>query len=231
MLHITIIPILSNNYAYLIQSGDVVGIVDPGESKPIIDYLDDHKLRLDWVINTHHHDDHTGGNRALIDKYNARLAAPAECGDDIDVILKDNEKFDFGDSSFNIILAKGHTAGHIMLYDQQSKVLFSGDTLFAMGCGRVFEGTHNEMFAAMKKIKHLPLDTQIYCGHEYTLSNAQFASYLMPHNNLISDRIEKVKIQKCTVPTSLDIEMKTNPFLIADTIEDFIKYRVAKDKF
>jgi len=229
-MDVSIVPILDDNYAYVIQSGGLVGVIDPGEAKPIIDYLNDRDLTLDWVINTHKHGDHIDGNAQLIEKYNAKLAAPAECGD-ADITLQDGVPFKFGDTSFDITLTVGHTSGHIILFDPMYRVLFSGDTLFSMGCGRLFEGSANDMFPAMQYIKSLPPETAIYCGHEYTASNAKFACSVMPNDKDVQARAVEIMGQQCTMPALLATELKTNPFLMAGNVDEFAQYRTAKDNF
>ena len=229
-MHIYIVPILKDNYAYVIESAGQVAVIDPGEAKPIVDFLTDHAMAPDWIINTHKHGDHTAGNIELLDAYGCKLAAPAECGA-ADLILADGGVLDIGEVTLQCFHTPGHTAGHVILYEPNDKVLFSGDTLFAMGCGRVFEGTMAEMFVSMQIIKSLPPETRIYCGHEYTLASAEFAAHILPDNVDIQQRLEQVRGQACTIPTTLDQELKTNPFLIAETVEEFAEYRKAKDRF
>ncbi len=230
-MDVFIVPILEDNYAYVIQSGDMVGVVDPGEAGPVVAYLEQHNLKPDWIINTHHHWDHVDGNADLIEKYGCKVAAPNECKGDKDVILQDGEDFKFGDIAFQIFLTAGHTMGHIVLFDPTYRILFSGDTLFVMGCGRLFEGTHADMFKSMQVIKSFPPETAIYCGHEYTAGNAKFATHIMPDSADIKSRAMEVIGQGCTMPTMLATELATNPYLIAKSIEDFKKYRTAKDNF
>ena len=230
-MEIHIVPILKDNYAYVIQTDTEVAIVDPGEAKPVVEFLTKQQLQPNWIINTHKHWDHVNGNLELMEAYDCNLAAPAECEGHIDVVLRDGAVFALGDLVFQIILTKGHTAGHIILFEPNEKIMFSGDTLFAMGCGRLFEGSPSDMFVAMEKIKSLPVDTKIFAGHEYTLSNAKFAKHLLPDNHYIAKRYEVVKQAKCTMPTTLEQELKTNPYLLADSVQQFAKYRAAKDKF
>ena len=225
-MKIHIIPILQDNYAYVVEEGDVTVVIDPGEAEPIIAFLEQNNLKPDWVINTHKHWDHVNGNAVILEKYNARLAAPAECGDS-DHLLKDGDQF----LGFDVIETPGHTMGHIVLYHPVEKILFSGDTLFSMGCGRLFEGAADDIFPSIQHIKLLPPETQIYCGHEYTLSNAKFAANILPHNHDIQNRLSVISGQKCTIPTLLSEELKTNPFLLAETVEEFTRYRTAKDNF
>ncbi len=230
-MDVKIISILDDNYAYIIQSGGMVGVIDPGESQPIIDYLTEHDLKLNWVINTHKHWDHVNGNEKLIKKYGAKLAAPRECDGDPDVVLEGGEPFKFGDITFDVILTVGHTMGHVVLFDPTYRILFSADTLFVMGCGRVFEGTMEDMYQSMCAIKKLPPETAIYGGHEYTPANIKFAKHILPNNLAIFERAQILENQKCTMPTLLAEELKTNPFLIANNVDEFTTYRTAKDNF
>lgn len=230
-MQVHIVPILKDNYAYIIQTDTDVAIVDPGDAAPVLAYLDEHGLHPNWIINTHRHGDHVDGNVHLKDAFDCKLAAPAECDGDIDTVLSDGDVFSFGNLEFQIIQTKGHTAGHIVLFEPTRKILFSGDTLFVMGCGRVFEGTPDDMFISLKKIKELPPETKIYCGHEYTAANANFAVHILPDNEDVAQARREMLGQKCTVPTLLSRELKTNPFLLANSVSEFAKYRAAKDRF
>lgn len=230
-MDVKIIPILDDNYAYVIQSNGVVGVIDPGESKQVIEYLEGNDLSLDWVINTHKHWDHVNGNNKLIKKYGAKLAAPAECEGNADEVLEGGKLFHFGDVSFEVILTVGHTMGHVVLFDPTYRILFSADTLFVMGCGRVFEGTMEDMYQSMCAIKKLPPETAIYGGHEYTPANIKFAKHILPDNLAIFERSQALEGQKCTMPTTLADELSTNPFLIANDLVEFTKFREAKDNF
>jgi len=230
-MDVKIIPILDDNYAYVIQSAGFVGVIDPGESKPIIDYLEKENLSLNWVINTHKHWDHVNGNKKLIERYGAKLAAPIECDGEPDELLEDGKPFQFGDITFDVILTVGHTMGHVVLFDPIYRILFSADTLFVMGCGRVFEGTMDDMYQSMCAIKNLPPETAIFGGHEYTPANIDFAKHILPDNLAIFERAQLLEGQKCTMPTTLAEELATNPFLIANNLEEFTRYRKAKDNF
>ncbi len=229
-MDVHIIPILNDNYAYVICDGGLVGVVDPGDAAPVIAFLEEKGWSLDWIINTHHHGDHVAGNGELMAKYQCRIAAPDECMDK-HLILRDGDIFNFGAIKFKIYHTPGHTKGHIVLFDPIYRILFSGDTLFAMGCGRLFEGTYADMFQSMQIIKKLPPETAIYCGHEYTADNAKFASHIMPDNDDIKQRAVDIIGQECTMPTLQAVEMITNPYLLADTVEESSKIRMAKDNF
>jgi hydroxyacylglutathione hydrolase len=229
-MKVHIIPILSDNYAYVIQSGEHVAVIDPGEAQPVIEFLEENNLPLHWIINTHKHVDHTAGNNELIHEYRAKVAAPAECGR-AEKLLQPRTGFHFGEIDFEVIATPGHTAGHVVLFDPTYRILFAGDTLFAMGCGRVFEGTMEEMYDSMQKIKALPPETAIYCGHEYTAANIKFAKHVLPTNLMVYERASQLYDMDCTMPTTLADELVTNPFLIAKTLDEFTEYRRAKDNF
>jgi len=251
---ITPIPCLDDNYAYIIfdNLSKSVGVVDPSEAGPIIDYLENKDLKLSYIFNTHHHFDHVGGNSLLKKKYGAKVIGYV--GDkhripEIDLGLKDKEKFKFGNSIIKILHIPGHTLGHICFFFETEKVAFTGDTLFSLGCGRIFEGDHKQMLSSLNKIKKLPKDTKVYCGHEYTLKNAEFCMKLDKKNSNLIKKFEIVKNLRSknlpTVPFVLEDEINTNIFLRCDqntikvnlnmkNVEDykvFKKVRELKDRF
>ena len=222
-----VIPIkcLTDNYAYIINDNisKIVAVVDPSEASPIISFLKEKKLKLNYILNTHHHYDHIGGNIELKKKYNARVVGFS--GDShripgIDITLKDNEKWIFGNSVVKILHIPGHTLGHICFFFEKEKLAFTGDTLFSLGCGRIFEGDHKQMLLSLNKIKKLPKKTQIYCGHEYTYKNAEFCMKYDFNNVDLKkkfDVIKKLRLENLpTVPTSLEDELKSNIFLRCD---------------
>lgn len=236
-MKIEIIPILKDNYAYLLQSTDGKNaIIDPGEAAPIQRYLDTHNLKLDLIINTHHHGDHTAGNKDLIQRYNCKLAAPkqeAKKIGNVDIALEEDSDFQFGGHRIKIIETPGHTLGHICLYIPDQKALFSGDTLFSMGCGRLFEASAEVMWNSLQKLIALPDDTLIYCGHEYTKSNGEFCLSLEPENPDLIDRYNEVILSRQnnqpTLPVTLANEKKTNSFIRSKNAEDFARIRRLKD--
>ena len=177
-MKIEIIPCLSDNFSYLIhdKESDKVSIVDPAEYKSCDSAIKKYK-KLDFILNTHHHADHVDGNLELKKKYNSKILG-FELDKDripgIDILLKENQKHKIGKLEFEVIFVPGHTKGHVAFFFFKEKIVFTGDTLFSLGCGRVFEGTHKEMFDSLSKIRKLPPDTKIYCGHEYTKSNLNF---------------------------------------------------------
>ena len=231
MLEIFIINAFSDNYIYLLRNEhkNITSVIDPGEAEPVIKFLKNKSWHLDEVINTHHHHDHIGGNKKLLDIYKSKLIAPSYENDrisNIDILVSDNETVNITGISTKVFHTPGHTLGHVCFYMPEEKCLFSGDTLFYLGCGRVFEGTMDQMWLSLVKLRSLPDDTNVYCGHEYTLSNMRFAKYIDSKNALldevsleIEDKREKLLP---TVPFNLGVEKKINPFLRADD-DDFIK--------
>ena len=216
------IPCLTDNYAYIIsdKNSKTVGVVDPSEARPIISFLNKKNLKLNYILNTHHHFDHIGGNLELKKLYNAKVVGFA--GDKhripgIDITLKDNDKWNFENLEVKILHIPGHTLGHICFFFEKEKVAFTGDTLFSLGCGRIFEGNHNQMLKSLSRIKKLPMDTKIYCGHEYTYKNAEFCMKYDRNNVDLKKRFEEVKKLRSnnlpTIPSSLEDELKSNIFL------------------
>ncbi|PJB72610.1 MAG: hydroxyacylglutathione hydrolase [Alphaproteobacteria bacterium CG_4_9_14_3_um_filter_47_13] len=237
-MEITLIPLLKDNYAYLLVDEDgSVAILDPSEAAPVKHLLEDKELKPDTIINTHHHWDHTGGNQALKKAYGCRIAAPAadSCRiEDLDIPLKEGDLLKIGTSTAQILETPGHTSDHICLYFPQEKALFCGDTLFAMGCGRLFEGTAGQMWKSLNKIMALPDDTLIYCGHEYTQANGEFCLTIEPDNTALKERMISVyqtrAENKATIPSILGLEKQTNVFLRAGSVQRFAEIRHLKDQ-
>ncbi|MCB1531584.1 MAG: hydroxyacylglutathione hydrolase [Alphaproteobacteria bacterium] len=237
MIDVQIIPILEDNYAYLLQADDgTTAIVDPGEASPIMDVLKERDLTLDYVINTHHHWDHTDGNEELMERYGAQLVAPAAEAEKIskvDIKLAERDVFMLGEDRLETFETPGHTAGHICLYAPESKVVFTGDTLFLMGCGRLFEGTAKQMWNSFQKLKTLPDETKIYCGHEYTLSLGEFCLRIEPENEDLRTRLKTVRDlrahNKPTIPGTMGEEKRTNLFMRAESPERFAEIRRLRD--
>jgi len=231
-MKITPIKCLTDNYAYIINDNisKVVCVVDPSEATPIISFLNKQNLKLNYILNTHHHFDHIGGNLELKKKYNAKVVGFIEDRHripGIDITVKDNEKWIFGNKSVKILHIPGHTLGHICFFFEQEKSAFTGDTLFSLGCGRIFEGDHSQMLTSLNKIKKLPKDTMIYCGHEYTYKNAEFCMKYDIDNIDLKSKFEKIKKLRLnnlpTIPSSLEDELKSNIFLRCDQNELKIK--------
>ena len=221
-MKIEIIPCLKDNYSYIIidPKNKNTCAVDPSESKPIINFLEKNNLQLNYILNTHHHYDHVGGNTELKKKYKAKIVGfEGDCEriPEIDIMLKDGEIWKQDNFEAKVIHIPGHTLGHICFHFYNENNLFTGDTLFSLGCGRIFEGTYEQMFASLEKIKKLPLKTKIYCGHEYTLQNSKFCiTYDGGNQNLIKkiqEIKEKLTKNKPTIPSTLEEELKNNIFL------------------
>ena len=238
-LEIVRVPVLSDNYAWLIHdsdSGDTVA-VDPGEAQPVLDAAAARGWTVGQVWTTHWHPDHTGGNAAM-KAAAARITGPAaEAGriPTLDVQVGEGDTVAIGGQVADVMLVPGHTAGHIAFHLAAEAAIFTGDTLFAMGCGRLFEGTPAQMFANMQRYAALPDETQVYCGHEYTQSNGRYALVAEPDNAAIVERMIAVDAARAngeaTVPTTIRLERATNPFLRAETEAVFAAFRKGKDDF
>ena len=232
------IPCLSDNYAYIIidKSSNLVGVIDPSEALPIINFLKKKKLKLNYILNTHHHFDHVGGNLDLKEIYKAKIVgfvSDKHRIPGIDIVVEDNQKWMFGDSQVKVLHIPGHTLGHVCFYFEKEKIAFTGDTLFSLGCGRIFEGDHNQMLNSLSKIKALPKDTMIYCGHEYTYKNAEFCMKYDNGNINLKNKFEKIKKLRSsnlpTIPSSLEEELKSNIFLRCDQNELKIKLNMKNE--
>ena len=224
---IEIIPCLSDNYSYLIHEKkfNTVSIVDPSEFKTCDEAIKKYK-KLDFILNTHHHADHVGANLELKKKYNSKILGSNSDKNripGIDIFLKENQKQKIGNLEFEVIFIPGHTKGHIAFFFRKEKIAFTGDTLFSLGCGRVFEGTHEDMFNSLNKIKNLPPDTKIYCGHEYTKTNLNFCLTYDPTNTLLKEKqvdiLKKLNSNQPTIPSTLGQEIETNIFLRCNVTE------------
>ncbi|KAE8670299.1 SAUR-like auxin-responsive protein family [Hibiscus syriacus] len=227
-LQIELVPCLKDNYAYLLHDADTgtVGVVDPSEAVPIIDALSQKNRNLTYILNTHHHYDHTGGNPELKARYGAKVIGSGIDKDripGIDIVLKDGDKWMFAGHEVQVIETPGHTRGHISFYFPGSGAIFTGDTLFSLSCGKLFEGTPEQMFSSLQRIMSLPDDTNIYCGHEYTLSNSKFALSIEPKNEALRSYAAHVAQLRNkglpTIPTTLKVEKACNPFLRTSSTE------------
>ena len=192
----------------------------PQKLRRLLLFLKKKNLKLNYILNTHHHYDHIGGNAELKKLYNAKVVGFV--GDKhripgIDITLEDNAKWIFGESSVKILHIPGHTLGHICFFFENEKIAFTGDTLFSLGCGKIFEGDHKQMLTSLNKIKKLPLNTKIYCGHEYSYNNAEFCMKYDNDNIDLKKKFEKIKQLRSnnlpTIPTDLEDELKSNIFL------------------
>ena len=239
-MKVEIISCLQDNYSYLIidETNNLACVVDPSEARPIIDYLKNKNINLKYILNTHHHFDHVGGNEELKKKYNAIVVGykhDSERIPEIDILLEDNEIWERDNFVAKIIHVPGHTKGHICFNFYKEKLLFTGDTLFSLGCGKIFEGTYEQMFNSLEKIKALPLDTKIFCGHEYTLNNSKFCIKYDNENLSLQKKIQDIEIKLNdslpTIPSTLKEEIDCNIFLRAKDLKTFSKLRDLKDNF
>ncbi len=239
-MRVEIIRCLQDNYSYLLIDDlrKIACVIDPGESQPVINCIEKNKIELKYILNTHHHYDHIGGNEDLKKKYNSKIVGFKEDKKripHIDIFVEDNQNWREENFEAKIYHVPGHTSGHIAFHFFKEKKIFTGDTLFSLGCGRIFEGTYNQMFNSLKKIKELPKDTEIYCGHEYTLQNSIFCETNDPENLKLKDKIKKIKKNikngLPSIPSILGDEIECNIFLKAKDIESFSKLRDLKDNF
>lgn len=233
------VPCLSDNYAWLLRGPDgTLAICDPGEAAPIVAAIDAAGGRLGMILLTHHHSDHIAGTADLVARYGAKVvgaAADAHRLPKLDAALKPGEAAEFGGSAGVVIDSPGHTRGHIAFHFPDSGFVLCGDTLFSLGCGRLLEGTAEEMFTSLKALSALPDDTLVCCGHEYTESNARFALTVEPDNAALRARTAEAAAQRAagrpTVPTTIAQERAANPFLRAPDVATLARIRSAKDSF
>ena len=224
MLSVEPIKAFTDNYIWLVSTNEGSIVIDPGESKSIQKLIDNKTIDLKGILITHHHYDHTNGLSELVKKNELEVYGPVNNIDGINHRLNDKDKISIIGIDFDVISIPGHTLDHIGFYSANANnpILFCGDTLFAGGCGKIFEGTYEQMFHALKKITKLPTNTNIYCGHEYTLSNLKFALEADDTNKELIEEFKKVenKINSNipSLPTTLDKELKVNPFLRCDNI-------------
>ena len=239
-MKVKIIKCLKDNYSYLVidEKSNSSCIVDPSESGPVEDFIKKNKIELKFILNTHHHYDHVGGNKALKIKYKAKVIGFEGDKDripGIDICLKDKEVWKNNNFELKIFHIPGHTSGHICFNFIKEKLLFTGDTLFSLGCGRIFEGTYEQMFNSLKLIKSFSLDTKIYCGHEYTLKNSSFCLIHDKDNLKLKEKIILIKDKLSkglpTIPSTIKDELETNIFLRCNSLETFSKLRDLKDNF
>lgn len=239
-VHIIDVKNQLQNYIWLLEHTETheVIAVDPTEAQLVEDYCQEHQLHLKQIWLTHWHKDHIGGVQELLVNRNIPVYGPRDELSKIPFIthpLTDGEHFNFHDIRIDVIAVPGHTLGHIVYFSDALDLVFCGDTLFAMGCGRVFEGTFEQMYHSLNRLAALPPRTQVYCTHEYTLSNAKFALHVEPDNLKIQQRFEQVEALRMlgqpTLPSNIAIELETNPFLRAQSVEEFQKLRELKDNF
>jgi hydroxyacylglutathione hydrolase len=239
MLEVTAVPVLTDNYVWLIHNRDIgeTAAVDPSVAEPVLDAVAAKDWPLTHVLNTHWHPDHTGGNAGIKAATGAPITAPAEAKrvSDVDRVVAEGDRVTVAGAEAVVWDIPAHTAEHIAYYFEDERMIFVGDTMFAMGCGRLFEGTAQQMYANMQRIAALPEDVRIYCGHEYTLANARFALHAEPGNAAIADRLAEVQALRedgrITLPTTVVQERQTNPFVRASDWEEFARLRAEKDSF
>ena len=239
-MEIKIINCLQDNFSYLLIDEKSLNacVVDPGEAQPILKYIENNKINLKFILNTHHHHDHIGGNNILKSEFGAKILAfkgDKERIPKIDIFLEDNQIWKDGPFEFKVIHVPGHTSGHICFSFFNEKIIFTGDTLFSLGCGRIFEGSYNDMFSSLSKLKKLSPETKIYFGHEYTLNNSIFCNKFDKNNSELKIKIAdiKKKLDKGmpTVPSTIKEELDCNIFLRAKNLKEFSKLRDLKDNF
>jgi hydroxyacylglutathione hydrolase len=231
------IPAFTDNYIWVLENGVTAWIVDPGEAAPVLKFLREKKFQLEGILLTHHHADHTGGVAELLQHYQIPVYGPdnSPVSTLISHPLQHGSCITLGNMAFSVIAIPGHTLDHIAFYSAAEKILFCGDTLFSAGCGRVFEGTHEQMYRALLKLAALPDDTRVCCGHEYTLSNLRFAASLEPANKDIIEYQKQCEILRAkklpTLPSTIAQEKKINPFLRCKSAAEFSERRRLKNNF
>ena len=238
-MEIVAVPVLTDNYVWLIHNADSgeTAAVDPSVAGPVLEAVASRGWSLTQVLNTHWHPDHTGGNEGLKAATGCSIIAPAEARrvSQVDRVVAEGDRVTVAGAEAVVWDIPAHTAGHIAYYFEDEDMIFVGDTMFAMGCGRLFEGTAEEMYSNMQRIAALPGETRIYCGHEYTLANARFAAHVEPENRAVAARLAEVEAIRergeITLPTTVAQERETNPFVRSTNVEEFARRRAEKDSF
>jgi hydroxyacylglutathione hydrolase len=227
MLSIVQLPVLNDNYIYLLHEPEtgVTAVVDPAVAQPVLDALAQRGWRLTHILNTHHHHDHVGANLYLQALTGCQIIGAAVDRARIPGLshaVNDQDRFGLGQASVQVIATHGHTSGHISYYVAEAEALFCGDTLFVMGCGRLFDGTIGQLWHSLQVLKTLPASTRVYCAHEYTEANGRFALSVEPGNQALQDKMVRVRqlraVGQPTVPSTLAEELATNPFLRTDNV-------------
>ena len=235
-MEIVAVPAFTDNYLWLVhdEGSGQSAVVDPGDPAPALAEAERRGWTINQVWNTHWHPDHTGGNLAIKQATGARISGPAD--ENIpgrDVSLSEGDQVHLGSHVGRVIEVPGHTLGHIALIFDEERVAFVGDTMFSMGCGRLFEGTPEQMYRSLKRLAELPPETRLYCAHEYTLTNARFALHADPQNMAVASRLAEVQELreqgKITLPTTVAEERETNPFVRATDVDEFARLRSEKD--
>ena len=238
MPEIVAVPAFSDNYIWLVHDGasGETAVVDPGDAAPALAEAERRGWAIGQVWNTHWHPDHTGGNVAVKQATGARVSGPRRQSiPGVDVPLSEGDELRLGGHVGRVIEVPGHTLDHIALIFDADQVAFVGDTLFAMGCGRLFEGTPGQMYESLSRLCALPGETRLYCAHEYSLGNARFAAHVEPGNVAVADRlgeIERLRAEGAiTLPTTVAKERDTNPFVRSADVSEFARRRALKDSF
>jgi len=239
MLDIVAVPAFNDNYLWLVhdEASGETAVVDPGDATPVLTAAEQRGWSISQVWNTHWHPDHTGGNLGIQAATGSAIIAPAEAErvSKVDRIVREGDRVTVAGREAVVWDIPAHTNGHIAYYFEAEGMIFVGDTMFAMGCGRLFEGTAEQMYRNLQRIAALPEQVRIYCGHEYTLVNARFAAHVEPDNSAIADRLAAVSALRDagenTLPTTVAQELATNPFVRAAGVEEFARLRRDKDSF
>jgi len=239
MLEVTAVPVLTDNYVWLIHNGETgeTAAVDPSVADPVLEAVAAKGWSLTQVLNTHWHPDHTGGNAGIQAATGAPIIAPAEAErvSKVDRVVREGDRVTVAGAEAVVWDIPAHTAGHVAYHFEGEGMIFVGDTMFAMGCGRLFEGTAEQMYSNMRRIAALPDEVRIYCGHEYSLANARFAEHAEPANAAVQERLQHVKSLRdqgrITLPTTVGEERETNPFVRATNTDEFARLRAVKDSF
>tara|TARA_B100000282_G_scaffold198600_1_gene145223 strand:+ start:142 stop:870 length:729 start_codon:yes stop_codon:yes gene_type:complete len=235
------IPAYTDNYIWVIQSGSDISVIDPGDASPVLELINNNNLNLADILLTHHHFDHVGGTLELKKQINGKVYGPLGNIDGIDIHVSENDKVKTLEHEFTVLETPGHTLDHIAYVEKQKNIVFCGDTLFSAGCGRIFEGTFEQMHNSIQKLNQLEPETQIYCAHEYTESNLKFVISEIA-NEFIEDYFKKISAKRSkgeiSIPTTLELERKINPFLLnvlpsdlqdLPKLEQFTELRTRKD--
>lgn len=233
------VPVLNDNYVWLVHdeaSGETAA-VDPSVGPPVLAAAQARGWRISQVLNTHWHPDHTGGDRAIHEATGALVTGPQEVAriHPPDRVVGEGDRVAVGTLEAQVWAIPAHTAGHVAFHFEGIEAVFVGDTLFAMGCGRLFEGSAGQMHANLQRLAALPAATRVYCGHEYTLANARFAVTVEPDNAELADRLARIEAARArgevTLPTTIGEERATNPFMRAESAEELARRRSLKDSF
>ena len=239
-MNILPLPAFTDNYIWLIEENGKATVVDPGDAEVVNHCLKEKNLELENILITHHHYDHTGGVEKLRESYECNVYGPCDSPfNGVEIKLKENDEIQIHDTKFKIIEVPGHTLDHIAYYSEEQSTLFCGDTLFSGGCGRIFEGTPNQMYESLSKLSVLDLSTIIYCTHEYTQSNLNFAIEVEPGNDNLVEYKNNIDMKRSkneiSLPTNLKLEKNINPFLrshveeIKENVKDFAKINHPSD--